>query len=177
MKDLEVVRGDFVMILEAPKKSHVGKLEKRWIGPARVLEFDVKKPQTVKVEYLCPASTRRKVEVVHSRRVSYFDNSRMEISPELLSHAENIASKRYIVSGFGDLRKGSHGFEILARWEGYEGEDTWEPLARMSQDVPAMVWDFLHNGLPDMAKPLLAEVQKLAFYAKLASRGGGGSVS
>lgn len=173
VKHLQVDRGDFVMVLEAAKKTHVGKLAKRWIGPARVLEFDREKPHSVKIEYLCPVSTRRKIEVVHTTRVRYFDNSKMVISPELLAHAESIASKRYVISGFQDLRKGRGGFEILVQWEGYEGEDSWEPLARMSQDVPTLVWEFLKNGVPEASKSLLDEVRKLAYYRKLASREGG----
>jgi len=173
VRTLVLERGDFVMVLDSSRSKLTPKLAKRWIGPARVVEFDKDKPHTVKVEYLCPASTRKRTEIVHARRVKFFDNADLVTTPELVAHAEYTAKKKYVVRGLLDLRRTDRKFEVLVQWDGYDGEDTWEPLARLCRDVPTLVSEFLKNGVPSGSRSLLAEVRKLAFIRKLTSSEGG----
>ena len=80
----------------------------------------------------------------------------------------------YNVEALTDLRKEKDGsFRIRVRWEGYDSsDDTWEPLARLAEDVPNLVKSFLKDGVPEHARKLLPEVQRLKLR-KLASPGGG----
>ena len=97
VKGLEVNLGDYVMVQVNTKTTYQSKLGKRWIGPARVVAFDKDSPQTLTVEYLCPSSTRKKNEIVHARRVKFFDLAGLAITDEIRAHAEMTAQNKYVV--------------------------------------------------------------------------------
>ena len=51
-------------------------------------------------------------------------------------------------------------------------ERMWEPLRRLTEDIPNVVRDFLQQGVPQGQQALLSEAMKLGYIKRLTSTGG-----
>ena len=174
VKAIDVAVGDYVMVLNDDK--HKAKLAKRWIGPAQVIAIDPTSPDhVVTVKYVGRGKSAKR-EIVHVRRLKAFDMGDLTKTSELLQHAELSAAKKWEFSGLTDLRKVRKGFEVLVSWNG-DFNPTWEPLSVFARDAPKAVAQFLNEGLPETAKPLLGEVSRLAYIRRLLQKEGGVTVS
>ena len=95
----------------------------------------------------------------------------MTKTSELLQHAEFSAAKKWEFSGLTDLRKVRKSFEVSVSWNG-DFNPTWEPLSFFAKDAPKAMAQFLNEGLPESAKPLLGEVSRLAYIWRLLQKEG-----
>lgn len=134
--------GDFVLVRSNQKRSH--KLDSQWIGPKRVVE--VMSDLVFRVEEL--NSTR--TETAHAQRMLHYPPiaDSTEVTRELCEQAEFSEGNRHMVRELMDIREQNGAPELLVGWEGWEDKTdaTWEPLSTLREDVPGMVWDFLHAG-------------------------------
>lgn len=167
---LEVDKGDFVMVLD--DREFKGKLERRWKGPAQVIE--VKSEHLLTVKYLGRTPALTKPFEVHVRRLRKLDAASLAKTSELLQHAEMTTSAKWIVRKMLDLRKAQRGksYEILVEWDAEGYDPTWEPLETMATDVPDLVIDFLEHGVPDHAKQLATSIRGMRYIKALFQKRG-----
>jgi transposase InsO family protein len=118
-KSLNAVVGDFVLVRNF--KEPLGKLDRRWIGPARITGFkDAKK--AVEVEYLGERGKRHKKQTVHEKDVRLFDTADMMITDEINHHATMTSDAKFRISKLRNLgynKKGKNsGYQIEVLWQG-----------------------------------------------------------
>ena len=113
-----------------------------WTGPARVVKLTT--PQVAQVEDL----TTGKVRDIHTSRLKFYEQSSLNITEELTDYLKYQQATLYQVDEFKRLVKTRRtGFKVLVSWVGFPGEDTWEPLSNLYQDVPTRVREWLHSTL------------------------------
>ncbi len=81
----------------------------------------------------------------HARMLRLFADQALDVTEELRRQIQHDDNAWYIVAEIRDWRKlPRKSVELLVRWEGFdEDSDTWEPIASLYKDVPAMVKDFV----------------------------------
>jgi hypothetical protein len=133
--------GDWVMAFDFNAKS---KYASRFTGPAQVIAikdegnvFDIKMLST------------KAVRTLHGRHLRFFDHSRMVVTPELVKQSEWFAKRKWSVEALLDIRLVVDQWQVLVRWEA--GEDSWEIVDKLSEDIPDMLEDFLKDGYPAKA--------------------------
>jgi hypothetical protein len=133
--------GDWVMVYDFKARS---KYANKFSGPAQVIQ--IKDEGTVfDVRMLAEGTVR----TLHARHLRYFDHARMVVTPELLRQSEWFARRKWDVDDVLDIRLVDDQWQLLVRWE--SGEDSWEILDRLSEDIPDMVEAFLKDGFPARA--------------------------
>ena len=80
------------------------------------------------------------------RGLTYIDSS-LNITEEVKEQLRHD-NGQWEINAFLDRRcvnKRKHKWELLVQWTGYEGggEDTWEPVLQLYQDVPTLVKRYL----------------------------------
>ena len=128
--------GDFVLVAA----TQPGKLQPFWQGPFRVV--DTVSDWVYVVESL---GTGRSKEV-HCARIMLYAEKDLGVTANLRLAAEH--DEVPLVDHFVAHRAGPAGnFEILVRWLGFEeANDTWEPLHRLLEDVPAMIRSYVKES-------------------------------
>ena len=114
----------------------------RYLGPFPVTEL----VSDVALRLQLPLSLSRRHAVFHAAKLRPFHEEPLFPRPPspLLTppvQASAVPSSRFTVREIAGRRRIGRGWQLLVKWEGYpaESDDTWEPLSRMRQDVPALV--------------------------------------
>ena len=105
-KVLTVQIGDYVMVRN--RKQMLAKLERRWRGPARVVEIADTKLE-VTVEYLGERGRHRRRETVHAKDVSAFDIATILVTQEIKHHATMSTDATFQVRRLVRLGKNQKG--------------------------------------------------------------------
>jgi hypothetical protein len=137
--------GDYVLWAKdvSTHKQHQDKLHATWYGPMRVTAAVT--PWIYEIEDLL-SGTKYKA---HTRRLKYYIDSSLNITEEVKEQLRHD-NGQWEVSAFLARRcvnKRKHKWEILVQWTGYEGggENTWEPVLQLYQDVPILVKRYLRD--------------------------------
>jgi hypothetical protein len=133
--------GDWVMVYDFKAKS---KYANKFSGPAQVIQ--IKDEGSVFDIRMLAEGT---VKTLHARHLRYFDHARMVVTPELLKQSQWFARRKWDVDAMLDIRLVVDQWQALVRWE--SGEDSWEILERLAEDIPDMVEAFLKDGYPARA--------------------------
>ena len=143
--DVNFAVGDYVLWAKdvTVHKQHQEKLHAKWYGPMRVTAAVT--PWIYEIEDLLNGTKYK----AHTRRLKYYIDSSLNITEEVkeqLRH-DNV---QWEVNAFLDRRcvnKRKHKWELLVEWTGYEGggENTWEPVLQLYQDVPTLVKKYLRE--------------------------------
>ena len=133
--------GDFVLLSAADFNQPP--FSPRYLGPFAITEL----VSEVAMRLQLPPSLARRHDVFHVSKLRPFieDLQFHRQPPELATPSPApVAAGRYSVREIAGRRKVGRGWQLLVKWEGYpdESDDTWEPLSRMRQDVPALVHAF-----------------------------------
>jgi hypothetical protein len=137
--------GDYVLWAKdvTTHKQHQDKLHAKWYGPMRVTAAVT--PWIYEIEDLLDGTKHK----AHTRRLKYYIDSSLNITEEVKAQLRHD-NGQWEVSTFLDRRcvnKRKHKWEILVQWTGYEGggENTWEPVLQLYQDVPTLVKQYLRE--------------------------------
>lgn len=134
--------GDFVLVRRAMPGAH--KLNFTWKGPYRIVA--VRSQWVYEIESLLET----KKEVVHARRLHLYrsDMDGKQVHPKLLQAAEHYESRYETAEALKGIRDRDGNIEVLVEWSGLpdESDFTWEPIARIFEDLPGMLEDFLHSS-------------------------------
>ncbi len=147
--------GDFVM-WSKPLKGPTNKTKGVWKGPYRVVRAvsdtvwevqDLVQPDLVKP--------------VHSTRLSFYADSAMEVTHELLEIAQHN-DLGFVIDTILELKEEDNLFKLKVKWLGLEEEDsTWEMLDAVYEDVAVRVNQFLRTKKTDLHKRATAYVKQL----------------
>lgn len=158
-KDVDFSIGDYVMVYDGDRTSKIGQ---RWRGPAVVRQrLDEGNDFVWVVEFLATGK-KSKTQTVHASKLKFFDYAEMVVTPELMLQAEYFAKRKWDVEKLADLRKVGQEYQILVHWS--NGEETWEPVAQLMQDVPLLVKEFINHEVPERAKKLVMGLKKLRLW-------------
>lgn len=111
----------------------------RWTGPYRV--FNVLSDFVFELEDIRTANKYK----VHGSRIKFFRNSDLNVSEELKEFINFQEGDYSVVDQMLDIRKSGKNIEVQVRWLGFEDEPTWTCITQLSQDVPAMLNEFLET--------------------------------
>lgn len=158
--------GDFVLWSSIDSSHSKNKLQFIWRGPFRILN--------ALSDYIFEIGqiTKDSTHTVHCSRLKYFHDLGLNLSPELLQHINNqefVYKIERIVNFRWNTSSKRWEFEIL--WQGFPGENSWEPFLTLLQDVPEILCAYLHTNtsfplrklLLRRHKPDLLKMQKKAF--------------
>lgn len=148
-QDVDFKVGDFVMVADMARKKS-DKARAVWRGPAHVT--DEVNPRVFTVQDLV-TGTRKDV---HAAYLKYYCDASVTITREL-KDAAAFSGTGFNVDAIVDHRFDESDpaeDEVLVRWEGFE-EPTWEPLARIREDVPAMVRKYASGVRSESARQRL----------------------
>ena len=139
--------GDTVLVAQAVRTS---KLAMTWTGPHEVLR--AANPFVFEVRPCVAEQGKRKPQLVHIVRMRRFANAPLG-TPADAAAIEAAARHDYpdnIVQKLLEHRREQGALEIRVRWLGFDRtHDTWEPLARLAEDVPELVEAFLYEHRAD----------------------------
>lgn len=80
--------------------------------------------------------------------MKFYNNKLLNVTEELTEYLKYQKATLYFVDELKQLAKTRRtGFKVLVSWVGFPGEDTWEPLKDLYQDVPVRVREFLNSIL------------------------------
>jgi hypothetical protein len=129
--------GDFVLVAQVQPD----KLQVRWAGPFRVI--GVLSEWTYRVEDLVSG----RCSVRHARVMKPYADKLLRVTEDLKEAICCEDKDWFRVEKLVEWRKRPrHPVEVLVKWEGFEDAScTWEPLARLQQDVPELVRDFVQD--------------------------------
>ena len=132
--------GDFVLVREAQvSKGH--KMQFLWKGPRKVTRAVSK--WVFEVEGLIG----QKRELVHARRLIRYraDRENRELSPDLVAHVIHSQANYQRFEAMLDIRKAEDGLDVLVESQGLPDNvyRTWEPLAKLHEDIPEQIENFL----------------------------------
>jgi len=66
------------------------------------------------------------------------------VTDELVEHIQYQKGQYCIVEAILDIRSSAGVTELQVQWRGFDDEDpTWVPINELSEDIPAMVSDFI----------------------------------
>merc|ERR1712159_270315 len=130
--------GDFVLWSRVDRESIVPKLQFIWRGPFRVV--DVKSDHLFVIEQL----RTKDAYTVHASRLMFYHDNSLNVTAELLEHIDHQGIL-YNIDELKELQwnQDLKQWQIRVSWEGFEGEDTWEPVASMLKDIPDTTCAFL----------------------------------
>ena len=133
--------GDFVLWAAVDARESLEKLQVNWRGPFRVVEAHDMNIFTI--EHMITKKERR----VHATRLRFYHDASLNVTEALMEHigAQGFELK---IGALRQLRYNgtARRYEILTNWEGFEDvEDSWEPFTVLLQDIPALVFKFLHQ--------------------------------
>ena len=136
-----------MLVAQAVKTS---KLAMTWTGPheavGTVNEF------VYVVRPCVPDQGRRQPQQVHVVRMRRFANAALGSAADA-RQIEEAALKDFpdnIVQRLCEHRMADTGMELRVRWLGFDQtHDTWEPLARLAEDVPDLVERYLYAKRAD----------------------------
>jgi hypothetical protein len=149
--------GDYVLWAKdvAALKQHQDKLHAKWYGPMRVTA--VLTPWIYEIEDLIDGTKHK----AHTRRLKYYIDSSLNITEELKQQLRHD-NAQYDIQAFIDRRcvnKKKNKWELLVQWTGFEGENTWEPVLQLYQDVPTLVKQYIKEvDVPAEAARLTASI-------------------
>ena len=76
----------------------------------------------------------------------FFRNSAFEIDEICKSQLAFQENEYCVVEEFQDIRLDQDKPEVLVKWVGFEDEEPeWENVAKMREDVPGMINDFIEE--------------------------------
>jgi hypothetical protein len=132
--------GDFVLVgrlLARPNK-----LALEWTGPCRVVGVHSHWLYDVQTLYEPMTTTLHHI----SRLKFYCESSRASVE-DLVQHA--VAHQDlFLIDSLLECRNSDNQWEILVQWKGFALEEaTWEPLAVLQADVPALLQQALDHEL------------------------------
>lgn len=138
---LNIYVGDFVMVRVSTKRGH--KLETKWKGPMRVVE--TKSSLLFVVEDI---NSSHRITAHAQRLVPYpITPTTEQTSKELKQQATYYDMMTQIVDRIKGVRKRKGKYELLVAWMGYEeGDNTWEPIETMLEDIPGVVEDYMYTA-------------------------------
>ena len=143
--DVNFAVGDYVLWAKdvTLHKQHQEKLHAKWYGPMRVTAAVT--PWIYEIEDLLNGTKYK----AHTRRLKYYIDSSLNLTEEVKEQLRHD-NGQWEVNAFLDHRcvnKRKHKWELLVEWTGYEGggENTWEPVLQLYQDVPTLVKRYLRE--------------------------------
>lgn len=147
--------GDFVLIRSKKAKTH--KLTSGWSGPMRILRA------LSDLVFVVESLDRNDSETVHAQRMIRYPavNTEEEINDQLREYAAFSEGSRFLVKSLLDVREKDGRTELLVSWKGWEDDEdsTWEPLDVIREDVPELVWNFLHEAGKRRLKEKILNIQ------------------
>ena len=143
--------GDLVMVAAWGNAAHVkrgSKLCPQWQGP-----YEIVNPlSTTAYKVRLLGRPDKKVKPVHWSRMKRFADATFPVNERLTRTAVNDCQK-FEVDGFQAWRVDDDGdIQLKVRWHGFQSQDdTWEDVARLYDDVPVLVTNYLseHVGEDD----------------------------
>ena len=102
---------------------------------------------------------------VHASRLKLYCDACLNIDQELFDQIAHD-SAGYEVESFIGLRKRNDTWEVRVRWRGFtSGDETWEPLSNLLQDVPVLIKRWLRScSLSNAAKAV--QVLKILMFGE-----------
>ena len=144
--------GDYVLWSRVDRKAVANdKMTMTWRGPFRIV--NTISDQLYSIQHL----TQETTSTVHGSRLKYYHDASLNVTAELKDHIDSQGflydiEKLEEIKWNKDLRQ----WEIRVQWQGFEGEDTFEPLPKLLTDVPELTCKFLAT----IPKRTLREVQR-----------------
>ena len=133
--------GDYVLV-GCPQPHKQNKLAVTWTGPARVMKLI--SPLVAQIQDIATG----RIKEVHASRLKFYNDTLMNVTQELKEYLKYQNATLYLVDQLKELAKTRRtGFKVLVSWVGFPGEDTWEPLRDLYQDVPIRVRGFINSIL------------------------------
>ena len=151
--------GDYVLWakLADQHKKYQDKLHAKWYGPMRVV--DAISPWVYEIEDLITKVRHQ----AHVKRLKYYIDSSLHISEEVETQVKHD-NGQYDVKQIVDHRcANSHlnKWELLVQWEGYAGEDSWEPVVQLYRDAPNMVKAYVKQlSALEIAHKIVAQIRR-----------------
>ena len=151
--------GDYVLWakLADQHKKYQDKLHAKWYGPMRVV--DAISPWVYEIEDLITKVRHQ----AHAKRLKYYIDSSLHISEEIVTQVKHD-NGQYDVKQIVDHRcANSHlnKWELLVQWEGYAGEDSWEPVVQLYRDAPNMVKAYVKQlSALEIAHKIVAQIRR-----------------
>jgi len=82
---------------------------------------------------------------VHACRMKLYAESSLNVDEELFEQSAHDGAG-YEVEDFLDIHKKDGTWEVRVRWRGWAtGDETWEPLQNLMEDVPVLVTRWLKS--------------------------------
>jgi hypothetical protein len=157
--ELNISEGDYVLWSRVDERRHP-KLLVTWIGPYQVVEVN---EFSVVIEHLLTKDRK----TAHSSRVKLYADASFEVSEEILEHVAEqgiLLKVEKITQHVYD--KPTKGYLLYVHWEGFEIiEASWEPLAKLMSECPALVRAYIY-ALKSSDKKILEEAMKASERAK-----------
>lgn len=135
--------GDYVMVPTHTKPSH--KLQAMWRGPMKVVK------SKSNLEFTIENIVSHQHHVVHAQRTISYPSTGFgeQALNELKEQAVHYDSSYHLVDDIRGMNKQEkREYEMLVCWLGFEEgkEETWEPVARVMEDMSGILEDFLHSA-------------------------------
>jgi transposase InsO family protein len=128
--------GDFVLYAQ-PGQTDKDKTRPLWFGPARVTSAEG--PLLFTVQDIVTQRSR----TLHATYLKRYADKDLTVTKELHEFAAHGGTGFFVDAIVGHRRRGTV-WELLVSWEGYD-ESTWEPLSRLSSDVPQLVRKYVNS--------------------------------
>jgi len=169
VKKLDAEIGDYVMVWNKKRKS---KLNKVWMGPARIVEWDTESPDHVAVvEYLSTKPPQQSRAKVHAKHLRFFDYASMVVNADIkeIAGKSRKGPEKWNATRVTDISKEGAELKLRVEWEAdvEEYDPTWEPAAIICEDVPSLVKQFTQsNGLSPEKQQLVQNLKGTRYFKK-----------
>ena len=133
--------GDFVLVAKR-EKDDGHKLRVTWQGPRRVVRA------VSDLVFECEDLISGGSSLIHANRLKLYSDRSLNITEELLETIDNNAPHLQTVEELLELRfnETKAQYEVQVKWVGFEYEEpTWEPLAVLQEDIPALLEKFIQQ--------------------------------
>ena len=153
-KNIQYMKGDWVLFSRAGMQAGRDKTKPNWVGP-----YQVCGPTRTNVYII--RDLLGKQRVAHAARLWPYAPNTYEPPPNLakvfLNDSGPLEVERFI-----DLKFEDGEYFVLTRWLGFSPtDDSWEPMENMTKDLPALLEDFLSSDTDPIFKRALAQFKRL----------------